>query len=270
VGIPAFIFPESAARALGALCRYREWRDRPLPALELLAVDRAKAAALLDQTRAAGQGRLDELAALALLEAYGIPTAGAALARSEDAAVALADRMGYPVVLKIVAPAIVHKTEVGGVQVGIGNAEEARGAYRQILAGARRAQPDAIINGVLVQRMLSGGRELIAGLVRDPSIGPMVMFGLGGILVEVLGDVIFRLAPIHRLDAGDMVHGIRGVRLLQGVRGAPPADLRALEDVLLRVSRLAEDFPAIAELDVNPLLAFGDGAVAVDARVVLG
>jgi acetyltransferase len=270
VGIPAFIFPESAARALGGLCRYREWRERPVPSPEDLRVDRARAAELLERARRAGQSRLDELAALALLEAYGVPTAGGALATSAEEAVALADRMRYPVVMKIVAPAIVHKTDVGGVQVGIGNAEEARSAFRQIMAGARGAYPDAPISGILVQRMLSGGRELIVGVIRDPLVGPLVMFGLGGVLVEALGDVVFRLAPIHRRDAGDMIRGIRGVRVLDGIRGAPPADLVALEEVLLRVSHLAADFPALLELDINPLLAFGDRAVAVDARVVVG
>jgi acetyltransferase len=137
------------------------------------------------------------------------------------------------------------------------------------VAGARQAYPEAAITGVLVQKMVSGGRELIVGMSRDPSVGALLMFGLGGVLVEVLGDVVFRLAPINRLEAADMLRSIRGVRLLQGVRGAPPADLPALEDILTRVGRLAADFPVIAELDLNPVLAFGDGAVAVDARVML-
>jgi acetyltransferase len=270
VGIPAFIFPESAARALSALCRYREWRDRPEPPPEDPGVDQARVRDLLARAQANGESRLDELAALAVLEAYGIRTAGATLATTADEAVALADRIGYPVVLKIVAPAIVHKTDVGGVQTGIGNADEARTAFGQIMTSARRARPDATVSGILVQRMVRGGRELIVGVVRDPSVGPLVMFGLGGVLVEALGDVVFRLAPIHRRDAGDMIRGIRGVRLLDAIRGAPPANLVALEDVLLRVSRLAIDFPAIRELDINPLLAFDDGAVAVDARVLVG
>jgi acetyl coenzyme A synthetase (ADP forming)-like protein len=270
VGIPAFIFPESAARALAGLCRYREWCERPLPVPEDLQVDKARAQELLNRAGKAGQSRLDELAALELLEAYGIRTAGATLARSPDEAVALAERIGYPVVMKIVAPAIIHKTDVGGVQVGIGNADEVRSAFNQIMVGARRAFPDAAVSGILVQQMVGGGRELIVGVVRDPSVGPLVMFGLGGVLVEALGDVVFRLAPIHRQDATDMIRGIRGVRLLDAIRGAPAADLGALEEVLLRVAQLATDFPAIRELDLNPLLAFGDGAVAVDARVVLG
>jgi len=269
VNIPAYIFPESGARALAAMCRYREWRERPLPVAESYAADQAGAAAILHKARTEGRARLDEIESLQLLHAYGIPTASAVLARSAEEVMTAAAKLTYPVVMKIVAPAIIHKTDVGGVQVGIGNAEEACTAYDEIMAGARRAQPDAPITGILVQQMVKGGRELIVGMSRDPSLGPMLMFGLGGTLVEVLGDVVFRLAPIHRLDAAEMVRGIRGFRLLTGVRGAPPADLGALEDVLLRVSRLATDFPEIAELDLNPVLAFADGVRAVDARVML-
>lgn len=269
LNIPTYIFPESAARAVQAMCRYREWRERPEPAGEPLLVDRAAGAELVGQALAAGRTRLDELESLQLLTAYGIPTAAAELASDKAAAAAAAARIGFPVVLKIVAPAIVHKTEVGGVEVGVASAAEAEAAYERIIAGARKAYPEAAISGVLVQKMVAGGRELIVGMSRDPSVGPLLMFGLGGVLVEVLGDVVFRLAPINRLEAADMLRSIRGVRLLEGVRGAPPADLRALEDILIRAGRLAADFPAIAELDLNPVLAFGDGAVAVDARVML-
>jgi acyl-CoA synthetase (NDP forming) len=270
VGIPAYIFPESAARALGAMCRYREWRERPTPSPESLDVNLAAARAILATARAQSRPRLDEVEALALLEAYGIRTPPSVLAREEQEAVAAGEKLGFPVVMKIMAPAIVHKTDVGGVQVGIGNALEARDAWREILGNARRAQPEAAVTGVLVQRMVRGGREFIAGMTRDPSVGPMVMFGVGGTLVEVLGDVVFRLAPIQRLDAQDMIRGIRSSKLLMGVRGQPPADQTALEDVLLRLSRLTLDFPEIAELDLNPLLAFAEGAMAVDARVLLG
>jgi acetyltransferase len=269
VGIPAYIFPESAARALAALCRYREWRERPVPAPEDLAVDQPRATALLDAAMRAGSTRLDEISALALLEAYGIPTAGAALARTAEEAVSLADRLGYPVVMKIVAPEIVHKTDVGGVEVGIASAPEVGDAFARIGASVHRARPDAVPSGMLVQRMIRGGRELIVGITRDPTVGPLVMFGLGGILVEALGDVVFRLAPIHRQDARDMLRGIRGVRLLGPLRGAPAVNLTGLEDVLLRVSRLATDFPGIRELDLNPLVAVGAEVLALDARVML-
>jgi acetyl coenzyme A synthetase (ADP forming)-like protein len=268
-GIPAYIFPESAARALAAMCRWREWRDRPVSAPEAFTVDRATADRLIGAARSAGRARLAEDEALELLAAYGIPIARGQLAASADAAVSLAGRMGYPVVLKIVAPAIIHKTEVGGVRVNLGDAAEVRRAYDQILAGARTAHPEAAITGVMVQPMLQSGRELIVGMTRDPVFGPLVMFGLGGILVEVLRDVSFRIAPFGREEARRMMGEIRGARLLDAVRGMPPADRAALEDVLLRVARLVTDCPEIAELDVNPLMATPSGAVAVDARVML-
>jgi acetyl coenzyme A synthetase (ADP forming)-like protein len=270
VGVPAYIFPESAARALSVLCRQREWMDRPPPPVEELAVDRKRARELLDAARSAGQARLGELEALELLQAYGIPTAQAGLARTADEAVELAASSAGAVAMKIVSPEIVHKTDVGGVRVGVEGASDVRSAYEEIVASATGAVPGATIRGVLVQEMVVGGRETIAGMTRDPSFGPLVMFGLGGIFVEVLRDVIFRVAPITRHDAADMISGLRGARLLDALRGSPPADRRAIEDVLLRLSLLAVDFPEISELDVNPLLAFPDRAVAVDGRVLLG
>lgn len=269
VGVPAYIFPESAARALSALCRQREWAERPLVPVEEFSVDRETAGRLVAQARAAGQSRLGEAESLALLRAYGIPTAAAGLARTAEDAVALAARSGGAVAMKIVSPEIVHKTDVGGVKVGVEGAADVRAAYDDIVASARRAVPGATIHGVLVQEMVAGGRETIAGVTRDPSFGPLVMFGLGGIFVEVLRDVVFRVAPITRRDAADMIAGLRGARLLDALRGTPAADRHAVEDVLLRLSRLAGDFPEIAELDVNPLLAFPDRAVAVDGRVLL-
>jgi len=269
VGVPAYIFPESAARALSALCRQREWVERPAPAVEDLRVDRDAARRLVADARAAGHSRLGEVESLALLRAYGIPTAEAGLARTAVEAVALAARSGGAVAMKIVSPEIVHKTDVGGVRVGVEGAAAVQAAYDEIVANARKAVPGATIHGVLVQEMVTGGRETIAGVTRDPSFGPLVMFGLGGIFVEVLRDVIFRVAPINRRDAADMIAGLRGAKLLDALRGSPPADRRAIEDVLLRLSLLAEDFPEIAELDVNPLLAFPDRAVAVDGRVLL-
>jgi acetyl coenzyme A synthetase (ADP forming)-like protein len=269
-GIPAYIFPESAARALAAMCRWREARELPPPLPEDIPADTARARQLLDTAMAEGRSRLDEAEALELLAAYGIPVARGALATTAEAAVAGAEAMGYPVVLKIVAPAIVHKTEAGGVQVNLGDASEVRTAYQEILEGARKAHPGAAVTGVLVQRMIENGRELIVGMTRDRVFGPLVMYGLGGILVEVLRDVTFRIAPFDRGDARRMMGEIRGARLLDAVRGSAPANREAIEDVLLRVSRLVIDFPEIAELDVNPLMAMPDGVVAADARVMVG
>jgi len=269
VGVPAYIFPESAARALSMLCRQREWVERPVLPVEELPVDRDGARRLVAEALQAGQSRLGEVESLALLQAYGIPTAKAGLARTAGEAVKLAAAAPAGVAMKIVSPEIIHKTDVGGVKVGVEGEADVRAAFASIVESATRAVPDATIRGVLVQEMVKGGRETIAGMTRDPSFGPLVMFGLGGIFVEVLRDVVFRVAPITRRDAADMIAGLRGARLLGTVRGAPPADRTAIEDALLRLSLLAMDFPEIAELDVNPLLAFPDGAVAVDGRVLL-
>jgi acetyl coenzyme A synthetase (ADP forming)-like protein len=266
-GVPAYLFPESAARALSARIRHREWQERPPSVPEPLAVDRDAAAALIAAARSEGRGRLPESAALDLLAAYGVPVARARFTRSADEAARAAEAEGFPVVAKVVAPAIVHKTEADGVQVDLRTGADVRAAWDRIHAGAARA--GATVEGVVVQRMVHGGRELIVGMSRDADFGPMVMFGLGGVLVEVLRDVRFRIAPFARQDARDLIRGIRGVALLDGVRGAGPVDQAALEDVVLRVAQLAGDFPEIAELDLNPLLAREDGVVAVDARVRL-
>jgi acetate---CoA ligase (ADP-forming) len=268
-GIPAYLFPESAARALAARVQQREWQDRPLPKPERFPADVEAARGLVTQARAQGRSRLSESAALDLLALYGIPTARARFVRSVEEGVEAAKEAGFPVVLKVVAPGIVHKTEADGVQVDLRTVDEVRRAWDRIHAGAARAAPTEAVEGVVVQPMMRGGRELIVGMSRDPNFGPLIMFGLGGVLVEVLADVSFRIAPLDRLDARDMIRGIRGVKLLEGVRGAAPVDLTALEDVVLRVAQLALDLPEIAELDVNPLLATETGVVAVDGRATL-
>jgi acetyl coenzyme A synthetase (ADP forming)-like protein len=268
-GIPAYIFPESAARALSVLARYREWRERPLVQEALRDVDRATAAAIIKEALASGEKKLSEPVTLDLLMAYGIPVAPAGLAPTAEQAARLADSYGYPVVLKIVSPQVIHKTDVGGVRVGLRNADDVRHAFHEVESSVRRLVPGASITGMLVQKMVGGGPELIAGVSRDSSFGPLVMFGLGGVLVEVLRDVIFRVAPISRHDARDMIEGIRGARILGGVRGAPPSDLTAIEEVLLRLSQLAIDFPEIDEVDINPLIATPSGVTAADGRILL-
>ncbi len=269
-GIPAYIFPESAARALAALRRQREWLARPAVPTSAPVVDRSRADAIVAGARAAGRHKLTEMEALQLLDAYGIPTAPTRLARNADEAARCAGEIGYPVALKVVSAQITHKTDVRGVRVDIGTAAELRLACAEMLDAVSRLAPTAKIDGVLVQTMVRGGRETIAGITRDRSFGPLVMFGIGGVFVEALADVVFRVAPIQALDAYDMVHGIRGVAILQGIRGALPVDTAALTGALLRVSQLAVDCADIDELDINPLLAFPDGVVAVDARVLLG
>lgn len=267
-GIPAFIFPESAVRALAALYRYRTRRDRPQETPPVLEVDRERAREIMAQALAAGVSKLAEPDTLDLLQAYGIPVAAARLARTADEAVSLATAMGGPVALKIVSPQIVHKTDVGGVLTGVEGERAIRDGFRDIVERARAAVPEAEVTGVLLQSMIGGGREVIVGMSRGRS-GPLIMFGLGGVFVEALKDVIFRVAPLCRSDARDMITGIRGLPILEGVRGEPPVSYDALSDTLLRVSQLSVDFPAIAELDINPLMALPTGAMAVDGRVLL-
>lgn len=268
-GIPAYIFPESAARALAIMARQREWADRPLQLVEVLPVDRDRSARLMRDARESGRRLLTGETPLALLRSYGIPSVSGSVARDAAAATAIAGEVGYPVALKIASGQISHKTDIGGVRIGLERAEDVREAFEEIMENALKVVPADAIDGVLVQRMAASGRELIVGMARDPMYGPLIMFGLGGVLAEAVQDVVFRLAPLTRWDAAEMCRGIRGTKLLQSFRGAPAVDLRALEDVLLRVSQLAGDFPEIEELDLNPLLASDTGAVAVDARIVL-
>ena len=268
-GVPAYIFPESAARALAALNAHREWRERPVVAWEPLPVDRDRARSIIETARAASRIKLGELEALALFDAYGIDTAPARLATSAAEAARIAAEIGFPVVLKIVSPDIVHKSDVGGVVAGLTDDEEVEDGHARIMASVQERWPGAEVSGVLVQRMVRGGRELIAGMTRDRLFGPLVMFGLGGIYVEALRDVTFGIAPFGDREARDMVAGIRGASMLGAVRGQKAVDVEAIVSVLRRIAQLAVDFPEIAELDLNPLLAFETGAVAVDARVLL-
>jgi acetyltransferase len=268
-GIPAYIFPESAARALAALNNYREWIHRPVLPWAPLPVDTARARTIIETARAESRKKLGELEALELFDAYGIPTAPAQLATSAEDAGRIAEELGFPVVLKIVSPDIVHKSDAGGIVTGVDDAIEAKAVYARIIASILDTSPAATVSGILVQRMVRGGRELIAGMTRDRLFGALVMFGLGGIYVEALHDVAFRIAPFGDREARDMIGQIRGVAMLGAVRGQKAVDVDAIVSVLRRISQLAGDFPEIAELDVNPLLAFADRAVAVDARVML-
>jgi len=268
-GIPAYIFPESAARALGALRRHREWRARPEARPHVYPVDRERAARVIEKAVREQRSRLSELEVLGVLAAYGITAAPARLAPDPDAAAKAASEIGFPVALKVVSPQVIHKTEVGAVRVDVATPVEVKTASAEMLHEVRRKVPGVVIEGILVQKMVRGGREMIVGFSRERSFGALVMFGLGGIYVEAFKDVVFRVAPLSPLDAHDMLTGIRGVAILEGVRGAPPVDFAALAEVLQRVSQLAVDFPVIAELDINPLLAFPQGATAVDARILL-
>jgi len=227
---------------------------------------------VVEQARAEGRRKLLEHEALKLCELYGLPVPGYGLARSEEEAVELAERVGYPVVLKVVSPDISHKSDVGGVILGVRSAEEVRSSYRRILENVKARAPGSRVHGVLVQRMAKPDLEVIVGGIRDPVFGPVVMFGLGGVFVEVLKDVSFRVAPLSDADVDDMVREVRGYRILEGFRGSPPRDLDALKRVILGVSRMMVEVGEIAELDLNPVILYprGEGALIVDARIILG
>ena len=219
--------------------------------------------------RAEGRRLLTEVEAKQALAAAGIPVALARLACGRDEAVALARETGFPAVLKVVSPEVSHKSDVGGVKLDLADAAAVAAAYDSIVASVGRAAPDAHIEGVAVQKMAAPGTEVIVGVNQDPQFGPVIMFGLGGVLVELLEDVAFRVVPIEQRDAAQMVGEIRGARLLAGFRGQPAVDLAAIEALLLDVSRFVETHPEVAELDLNPVLAYPDGVLAVDARIAL-
>ncbi|HKV53091.1 MAG TPA: acetate--CoA ligase family protein [Candidatus Binataceae bacterium] len=231
--------------------------------------DKASVRKVLDKARHEGRSALTPPESRALCEAYGISVPGEAVATSAAEASRIAGEIGFPVVLKIVSPDILHKTEAGGVIVGVKSASEAAQAYDNIVGKARAYKAGARIDGVLVQRMLSGGQEVIVGALTDPSFGKVVAFGLGGVLVEVLKDVTFRLAPVTEADALSMLDGIAAAEILRGVRGGDPVDRAALAKTIVAVSNLVSDFPEIRELDLNPVFARKDGAAAADVRVLL-
>ncbi|GAA2303883.1 MULTISPECIES: acetate--CoA ligase family protein [Streptomyces] len=227
--------------------------------------------AVLDAARAEGRTALTAPEGKRITDAYGIPTPAEGLAESADEAVALADRIGFPVVLKIVSPDILHKTDAGGVRVGLTSCAEVRSAFTAIVDNARGYDAKARILGVQVQQMIpDGGQEVIVGAVTDPTFGKVVAFGLGGVLVEVLKDITFRLAPATEDEALSMLDGIRAAEVLRGVRGGEPVDRAALADLIVRVSRLVADFPEITEVDLNPVFATASGVLAADVRLLIG
>jgi len=223
----------------------------------------------LSDVKKLGRTVLTEIEAKQVIKDAGIKVAPTQLAKTQKEAAALSHVMGYPVVLKIASADIIHKTDAGGVRVGLKNAAEVKQAYAEIVTAARDKFPQAKIDGVSVQAMARPGVEIIIGMNKDAQFGPVIMFGLGGVFVEVLKDVSFRLIPIDKRDAEEMIKEIKGYALLNGYRGQEPADIASLVDVLLKVSTLVEKTPEIKELDLNPVFAYKDSAVAVDARIVL-
>jgi len=212
---------------------------------------------------------LTEVEAKELLRSAGINTTDTRLARTREEAIALSQELGFPVVLKVVSPDIIHKSDVRGVKLNLADAEAVGRAYDEIAAAVREKQPSAAFEGVSVQQMARPGTEVIIGMSKDPQFGPVLMFGLGGVLVEILKDVSFRIVPLTRRDAREMIQEIKGYPLLEGYRGQEPADIVALEDMLLKLSEFADSHPEVKEVDLNPIFAYRDGALAVDARIIL-
>jgi acetyltransferase len=269
--IPSYATPERAAAALQAMVAQANWAAEPLPKFEEFEVDRETVAQVFAQVRAEGRVKIGDAESRDILTAYGIRVPKSKLCPTAEESVAFADEIGYPVVMKIASPDILHKTDVGGVRIGLESPGDVRDAFDLMVYRAQKYQPNAQIWGCLVQEQVRGGKEVITGMNRDPQFGPLVMFGLGGIYVEVLQDVSFRIAPFDRQEAMAMIQEIRSFKLLRGVRGEPPSDLAAAAETLLRLSQLVTDFPEIVEMDINPLMIFekGRGVMGVDMRLVL-
>ena len=225
--------------------------------------------AIISAAKKEGRTYLTEIESKELIAEAGIGTTKIKLASSKEEATSLSKEIGFPVVLKIHSSDVIHKSDVGGVKLGLGSEEEVGKAYDEIIASVKKNQPGAKVEGVSVQQMARPGTEVIIGMTKDPQFGPVIMFGLGGILVEILKDVSFRIVPLTKRDAAEMIKEIKGYPLLEGYRGQEPADVPYLEELILKVSDFVDKNPEIKELDLNPIFAYKDGAVAVDARVIL-
>jgi acetyl coenzyme A synthetase (ADP forming)-like protein len=272
--IPGYTFPENAARALAKVASYAEWRAQPLGLLwgfDDIQADVARAVCR-GAVESRGEGWLIDEEVERVLNAFGLPIAASEVAHTRDEAATLAGALGFPVVAKIQSHLVQHKTEIGGVRLNLQHEAEVRQAFDDLLARAKEAGVLDSVDGVLIQPMLTGGVETMVGVAVDRLFGPLIGFGLGGIFVELMGDVRFRIAPLTDVDADELLREIRGFPLLQGYRGQPAADVEALRDLLLRVSRLADEVPEILELDLNPVIALpaGQGCRIVDARIKVG
>ncbi len=269
--IPNYPYPERVVDAIRAMVERWRWLGYPPRKMERFEVQREEVEQVLSQVRADGRLTVGDAEAREIMKAYRITIPQAQLASNPDEAVEIAQRIGYPVVMKIVSPDILHKTDIGGVKLNLMGDTAVRDTFDLLMYRASRYMPEAEIWGALVQEMVPQGKEVIIGINRDPQFGPLLLFGLGGIYVEALKDISFRIAPIARWEAEEMITEIRAYPLLRGFRGEKPSDLKAIAECILRVSQLAVDFPEIVELDINPLMVNeeGKGAVAIDMRLVL-
>jgi len=269
-GIPCYSFPEPAVRSIETMYKYYLWKNRPEQQYAEVQGDRERALKVIREHERRSEPEIVEFEAQEILKAYGLPTPKTVLARSSDEAVAAAEEMGYPVVLKIASPDISHKSDVGGVKVDLRNAREVMASFKDITARAQRMRRDAYIAGCLVQEMAPPGvKEVIIGFKRDEQFGPMLMFGLGGIYVEIMKDISFKLAPLSRQNAFEIVREIKSYMLLKGLKGELPINFSALEDIILTMSQLAIDLPQVWEAEFNPVLVNHERAIVADVRMTL-
>ena len=267
--VPYYTYAEGSIRALKAMLRFVEWVKAPDGNVTKFEVDKDKAKSIFDKVKAEGRTNLLEDEGREILDAYGFPLPQSIVATTEDEAVNAANKIGYPIVMKISSPQIVHKSDAGGVKVNLTNDDETRDGFRTIMENAKKYDSNAEIKGVLIVEMVKGGKEMIIGSKLEPGMGPVVMLGMGGIYVEILKDVTFRLAPLTDQEANDMISSIKTKKLLDGVRGEEPSDINKLSECIQRLSQLVSDFKEIKELDMNPVLVMekGQGCKILDVRI---
>ncbi|MGO9612641.1 MAG: acetate--CoA ligase family protein [Dissulfurispiraceae bacterium] len=268
-GVPSFSYPELAVTAFKRLVDYRLWKDSQEIDAPTHVSNKEPAGKIITELLTSGRYEIGEDTSMKILSHYGFTFPERALVRSATEASAIAERIGFPIAMKIASPDILHKTDVGGVRLNINTLAATENAFIEITTNVKRFMPDAFITGVMIYEMIQGGKEVVLGINYDRSFGHMIMFGLGGIYIEVLKDVSFRIAPVTRSEALAMVHEIKASALLKGVRGEKPADVEAVVDGIQNLSALVTDFPMIHELDVNPFMVMNRGAFALDARIIL-
>ena len=267
--VPYYTYAEGSIRALNAMLSFVDWVKAPDGTVTEFEVDKDKVSSVLDKVKSEGRTNLLEDEGREILDAYGFPLPNSAVAATEDEAVDAANKIGYPIVMKIASPQIVHKSDAGGVKVNLTNDDEVRNGFKTIMENAKKYDSNAVIKGVLIVEMVKGGKEMIIGSKLEPGMGPVVMLGMGGIYVEILKDVTFRLAPLTNQEANDMISSIKTKKLLDGVRGEKPSDINKLSECIQRLSQLVTDFKEIKELDMNPVLVMedGEGCKILDVRI---
>jgi acetyltransferase len=269
-GIPVFLSEQRTFKALSNLVKFREGSGKDIiPDKIQKSVSSENRKIFLEILKKSDSNILNEIQCKTILKEYGINVTEPVLAKSKDEAVSVANNLGYPMVMKIISPQITHKSDIGGVKLGLQNEDQVKNAYDEIMTAVKEKAAEAVIEGVSLQKMAEPGLELVIGMTKDPQFGPMLMFGLGGTFIEVIKDVSFRIVPLTNEDAGDMIRQIKAHRLLEGYREQPAVDIKYLEKLLLKLSELIEENPEIKEMDINPLIAYSNGAVAVDARIIL-